>query len=60
MTGVDGQSLIDTRHAFLRPVDAEGEIRDTVAVARALVSLGDVGAMLGTARMRAAQLSQGR
>jgi hypothetical protein len=39
--GVDAQSPLDTRHAFLRPVDAGREIRDTVAVARAEVSLGD-------------------
>jgi hypothetical protein len=47
--GVDARSLRDIRHAFLRPEQAERDISEAVAVARAEGhSWAAIGAMLGT------------
>jgi hypothetical protein len=47
--GVDARSLRDIRHAFLRRAEADREMSDAVAVARAEGhSRATIGAMLGT------------
>jgi hypothetical protein len=47
--GVDARSLRDIRHAFLRRAEADREMSDAVAVARAEGhSWATIGAMLGT------------
>ncbi|MEP6599733.1 MAG: hypothetical protein ABJB98_09855 [Actinomycetota bacterium] len=54
--GVDARSLRDIRHAFLRRAEAEREIADAVAVARAEGhSWAAIGAMLGTSGEAARQ-----
>jgi hypothetical protein len=61
--GVDAHALRELRHAFVRRAEAEREINEAVAVARAEgLSWSAIGAMLGTsgeaARQRYAQLSK--
>jgi len=61
--GVDAHPLREIRHAFVRRAEAEREINEAVAVARAEGhSWSTIGAMLGTsgeaARQRYGQLSK--
>ena len=63
--GLDARSLRDIRHAFLRRAEADREISDAVAVARAEGnSWATIGAMLGTsgeaARQRYGHLARAR
>ena len=54
--GLDARSLRDIRHAFLRRAEADREISDAVAVARAEGhSWATIGAMLGTSGEAARQ-----
>jgi tellurite resistance protein len=61
--GIDAHALREIRHAFARRAEAEREINEAVAVARADGhSWATIGAMLGTsgeaARQRYGQLSK--
>jgi hypothetical protein len=54
--GIDARSLRDIRHAFLRRAEAEREISEAVAVARAEGHpWAAIGAMLGTSGEAARQ-----
>jgi hypothetical protein len=54
--GLDARSLRDIRHAFVRRAEADREISDAVAVARAEGhSWATIGAMLGTSGEAARQ-----
>jgi hypothetical protein len=54
--GLDARTLRDIRHAFLRRAEADREISDAVAVARAEGhSWATIGAMLGTSGEAARQ-----